>query len=61
MSWLTTKQVAVELKVTARTVEKWRETGYLRPKRRTRGNHSRYTEEQICKLKNQRLLKQLML
>lgn len=59
--WLTTRNVADELKVKVRTVERWRESGYFVPERRTSGNHSRYTREQVCRLKNQRLLEQLML
>lgn len=59
--WLTTKQVAEEFNVTIRTVERWREAGSFVPKQRTRGNHSRYSKEQVCQLKDQKLLEQLML
>lgn len=60
MIWLTTQKVADELGVTVRTVERWRESGALVPQQRTRGNHSRYTEQQICKFKAKRLLEQMM-
>lgn len=58
--WFTTTQVANEFSVTVRTVERWRESGYFVPEKRTRGNHSRYAREQICELKNRKLLEQLM-
>lgn len=60
MSWLTTQQVAEKLGKTVRTVERWRESGVLVPERRTRGNHSRYSEEQICKFQLRRDLDQMM-
>ncbi len=61
MPWLTTEQVAAELSVTTRSIERWRESGVLIPEQRTRGNHSRYSEEQICKFKVNRDLQQMML
>lgn len=60
MSWLTTKNVADQMNVTVRTVERWRESGELVPAQRTRGNHSRYTESQICEFKAKRLIEQMM-
>lgn len=60
MPWMTTQKVAEELGVTVRTVERWRESGVLVPAQRTRGNHSRYTEAQICQFKQQRDLDQMM-
>jgi excisionase family DNA binding protein len=60
MIWLTTQKAADELGVTIRTVERWRESGALIPAQRTRGNHSRYTEKQICEFKQKRQLEQMM-
>lgn len=60
MTWLTTQQVAGRLNVTVRTVERWRESGVLVPAQRTRGNHSRYTEEQICEFQQKRDLEAMM-
>lgn len=61
MSWLSTQNVAEILGVTVRTVERWRESGALIPEKRTNGNHSRYTEEQICQFKADRQLAKMML
>lgn len=61
MPWYTTQKVAKRLKVTVRTVERWRESGYFVPVERTSGNHSRYSEEQVCELENRRLLEQMIL
>jgi excisionase family DNA binding protein len=61
MNWITTQKAADELGVTIRTIERWRESGVLIPAQRTAGNHSRYTEQQICDLKNKRQLEQMML
>jgi DNA-binding transcriptional MerR regulator len=58
--YLTTQDVAAELKVATRTVERWRESGYFKPALRTPGNHSRYSKEQVCRLKQTRELEQLM-
>lgn len=60
MPWFTTQQVADTFGVTIRTVERWRISGVLVPVQRTRGNHSRYSEDQICKLKLEKELKQMM-
>ncbi len=60
MPWLSSQAVADTLEVTVRTVERWRESGVLVPAQRTRGNHSRYTEEQICEFKLKRDLEQMM-
>lgn len=60
MRWLTTQKVAEEIGVTVRTVERWRESGEFVPEQRTRGNHSRYTKEQICEFKAKRQLEQMM-
>ena len=54
MMWFTTVEVAQELGVTTRTVERWRSSGVLTPEGRTKGNHSRYSEDQICQFKQQR-------
>ncbi len=59
MKYLTTKQLAIEMNVTVRTVERWREKGTLLPQRRTKGGHSRYSKEQVCNLKKQKLLEQI--
>lgn len=61
MIFLTSKDVASELGVTVRTVERWRRSGYFLPELRTPGNHSRYSKEQVCTLKAKRELEQLML
>jgi excisionase family DNA binding protein len=45
--WYTTLDVAEELGVTVRTVERWRSEGKFKPKRRTIGGHSRYSKEQV--------------
>ncbi len=60
MPWLSSQAVADTLGVTVRTVERWRESGVLVPERRTRGNHSRYSEEQICEFQLRRDLDQMM-
>lgn len=60
MKYMTTSQVADELNVKVRTVERWRETGYFKPDRRTSGNHSRYLRERVCQLKQERQFKQMM-
>ncbi len=60
MIYLTTQNVATRFGVTVRTVERWRETGVFVPDQRTRGNHSRYTEEEVCKFKQKRDLQQMM-
>lgn len=60
MPWLTTQKVSQMFSVTVRTVERWRESGILIPEQRTRGNHSRYSEEQICQFKQKRDLEQMM-
>lgn len=60
MQWITTQKVAERLGVTTRTIERWRVSGVLIPAQRTTGNHSRYTEEQICRFKHQRDLEQMM-
>lgn len=60
MSWLTTQKAAKKLGVTVRTIERWRESGVLIPAQRTRGNHSRYTESQICEFKANRELEKMM-
>lgn len=61
MNWITTQEAAEELGVTTRTIERWRESGVLTPVQRTTGNHSRYTEKQICELKIRRQLEHMML
>lgn len=64
MNWYTTADIAKEFEVLPRTVERWRVSGYFVPERRTKGNHSRYSEEQVCLLKEKRnklSLEQLML
>lgn len=58
--YLRTQDVALEFKVTIRTIERWRETGYFVPEIRTGGGHSRYTQEQVQCLKQQRELQQMM-
>lgn len=58
--YITSKEVAKELEVTVRTIERWRESGYLKPDHRTYGNHSRYDKEKICLLKQHRQLEQMM-
>lgn len=60
MKWLTTQQVAEEIGVTIRTVERWRESGEFVPEKRTSGNHSRYTERQTCEMKQKRELQAMM-
>lgn len=60
MPWITTQKVSEILGVTVRTVERWRESGILIPEQRTRGNHSRYSEDQICQFKAKRDLEQMM-
>lgn len=60
MRWLGTEQVAKKIGVSIRTVERWRVSGVLVPTIRTRGNHSRYSEEQICEFKATRELDQMM-
>lgn len=60
MPWLTTQDVAHKLGVTTRTVERWRINGVLVPIRRTSGNHSRYSEKQICRFKQNKELEQLI-
>lgn len=60
MPRLTTQQVADRLGVTIRTVERWREMGVFVPERRTSGNHSRYSEKQLCAFKTKRDLEQMM-
>lgn len=60
MTWITTQKVAEILGVTVRTVERWRESGVFVPAQRTRGNHSRYTEEQVQEWKQKRDLEQMM-
>ena len=60
MPWLTTQKVSQILGVTVRTVERWRESGILIPDQRTSGNHSRYSEDQICRFKQKRDLEQMM-
>jgi excisionase family DNA binding protein len=59
--FLTTKEVAKDLDVTVRTVERWRESGYFVPDVRTPGNHSRYSKEQVLWLKSKRQLEAMML
>lgn len=61
MIYLTTKDVSTELEVTVRTVERWRESGYFEPVLRTSGGHSRYSKEQVWKLKQKRQLEAMML
>lgn len=61
MTFLTTQDVAAELEVTIRTVERWRESGYFKPDKRTPGGHSRYSKEQVTCLKLQRQLEAMML
>lgn len=61
MTFLTTQDVAAELEVTVRTVERWRESGYFSPDKRTPGGHSRYSKEQVCQLKLKRQLEAMML
>jgi len=61
MQWITTQKAADEIGVTIRTIERWRESGVLIPAQRTAGNHSRYTEEQICQMKLKRQLELMML
>lgn len=61
MQWITTQKAADELGVTTRTIERWRKSGVLIPAQRTAGNHSRYTEKQICNFKVKRQLEQMML
>lgn len=58
--YMTTLEVANDLEVTIRTVERWRESGYFVPKVRTPGNHSRYSREQVVCLKQKRQLEQMM-
>lgn len=60
MLYLTTKDVAAECEVTIRTVERWRESGYFEPDVRTPGGHSRYSKEQVWKLKQKRQLEAMM-
>lgn len=60
MTYLTSKDVAGELKVTIRTVERWRESGYFKPELRTPGNHSRYSKQQVLYLKKKRQLERMM-
>jgi DNA-binding transcriptional MerR regulator len=60
MTWLTTQNAADELDVSTRTIERWRRSGYLVPERRTSGDHSRYSKEQICQIKAKRQLEQMM-
>jgi DNA-binding transcriptional MerR regulator len=59
-TYMTTHDVSTELQVTIRTIERWRESGYFKPKMRTRGGHSRYSKEQVCKLKQKRQLEAMM-
>ena len=58
--FLTTAEVANDLEVTVRTVERWRESGYFIPEKRTPGGHSRYRKEQVCQLKQKRQLQEMM-
>lgn len=58
--FLTTAEVANDLEVTVRTVERWRESGYFMPKCRTPGGHSRYSKDQVCQLKQKRQLEAMM-
>ncbi len=60
MNWYTTQDVAEELETTPRTVERWREKGTFVPVRRTRGNHSRYSREQVMNRKNENILKEML-
>ena len=55
-----TRHVAEELDVSVRTVERWRASGKLVPKRRTEGGHSLYSREQVCRFKTKQFLEQLM-
>jgi len=58
--YFSTTQVAADLGVTVRTVERWRESGYFSPDKRTPGGHSRYSKEQVLCLKAERQLKAMM-
>lgn len=58
--FMTTAEVARDLDVTIRTVERWRESGYFIPEKRTPGGHSRYRKDQVCQLKRQRQLIAMM-
>lgn len=58
--YLTTHDVTIELGVSVRTVERWRESGYFTPALRTPGGHSRYTKEQVACLKQQRQFEAMM-
>lgn len=60
MTWLTTQEVAAELGKSIRTIERWRENGSLLPERRTIGNHSRYSKQQVQRVRNQQELAKLM-
>jgi excisionase family DNA binding protein len=61
MPWLTTQEVAKELGKTVRTIERWRENGRLLPEMRTRGNHSRYSKQQVEREKLAQELSDMML
>lgn len=50
-SWYTTLEVAQVLGVSVRTVERWRSEGKFTPSRSTKGGHSRYSLEQVVKMK----------
>ena len=54
-NYFTSQQFANELGITVRTLERWRSDNKLIPAMRTRGNHSRYSKEQLCQLKSQRV------
>ena len=60
MAYLTTKAFADEIGVTIRTVERWRQDGSFVPERRTRGGHSRYSEDQVEQFKLKRLMKEML-
>lgn len=50
-AWFTTLEVSHVLGVSVRTVERWRAEGKFIPNRSTKGGHSRYSLEQIEKMK----------
>jgi DNA-binding transcriptional MerR regulator len=59
--YLTTQDVAAELKVTVRTIERWRKSGYFVPDKRTPGNHSRYSVKIVMELKQKRDFERMLL
>ncbi len=58
--FMQTEDVANDLDVTVRTVERWRESGYFVPDKKTPGGHSRYSREQVACLKQKRQLEAMM-